>query len=107
MGYMNLGASMRYGPSGKRRKTNAWTTKKRQPTFESRPVKPDQATLNRIKASEEHRKKYPSLTSSKGYTPSEDTSYRQEVSKQYTVAIGYNKGAYQVIPKGEIKDIGK
>ena len=51
---MNLGASMRYGPSGKRRKTNAWTTKKRQPTFESRPVKPDQATLNRIKASEEH-----------------------------------------------------
>ena len=63
--------------------------------------------FNRIKASEEHRKKYPSLTSSKGYTPSEDTSYRQEVSKQYTVAIGYNKGAYQVIPKGEIKDIGK
>ena len=48
---MNLGASMRYSPSGKRRKTNAWTTKKRKPTFESRPVKPDQATLNRIKAS--------------------------------------------------------
>ena len=28
MGMINLGSSMRYGPSGKKRKTNAWKTKK-------------------------------------------------------------------------------
>jgi len=28
-------------------------------------------------------------------------------SKNYTVAIGYNKGTYQVIPQDEIKSIGK
>jgi hypothetical protein len=36
-----------------------------------------------------------------------DNSYKQEVSKKYTVAIAYNKGAYQVIPNENIKDIGK
>ena len=32
---------------------------------------------------------------------------RQEISKGYTVAPAYNKGAYQVIGKNNIKDIGK
>ena len=32
---------------------------------------------------------------------------RLEISKQYTVAPAYNKGAYQVIPKGDIEWIGK
>ena len=43
----------------------------------------------------------------KPYTVPEDMSYKKEVSKQYTVAIAYNKGAYQVIPRKEVKDIGK
>ena len=33
--------------------------------------------------------------------------YHPETLKRYTVAIGYNKGGYQVIPNSEIKDIGK
>jgi len=37
----------------------------------------------------------------------EDTSYRQEVSKKYTVSVPYNKGAYQVISKEDVKHIGK
>ena len=37
----------------------------------------------------------------------EDTSYRQEISKKYTVSIPYNKGNYQVIPNEDIKHIGK
>lgn len=37
----------------------------------------------------------------------EDTSYRQEISKQYTIAPAYNKGAYQVIPESDIKNIGR
>ena len=41
------------------------------------------------------------------YTVPVDNSYKKDISKQYTVSIAYNKGAYQVIPKGEVKDIGK
>lgn len=37
----------------------------------------------------------------------EDDTYKKEVSSNYTVAIAYNKGAYQVIPKKEVKDIGR
>ena len=36
-----------------------------------------------------------------------DDSYKKEVSKNYTVAIAFNKGAYQVIPNRDIKHIGK
>jgi hypothetical protein len=38
---------------------------------------------------------------------SPDTKIKQEVSKNYTVAVAYNKGAYQVIPKDSVKLIGK
>jgi len=31
----------------------------------------------------------------------------QQESKKYTVAPAYNKGAYQVIPKDCVKDIGR
>ena len=34
-------------------------------------------------------------------------NWRLEESQKFTVAPAYNKGAYQVIPKSEIKDIGK
>ena len=36
-----------------------------------------------------------------------DNSWKVEISKQYTIAPAYNKGAYQVIPRKEVKDIGK
>jgi len=36
-----------------------------------------------------------------------DDSYKKEISKNYTVAPAYNKGAYQVIGKNNIKDIGR
>ena len=32
---------------------------------------------------------------------------RQQESKNFTVAPAYNKGAYQVIPKDCVKDIGR
>lgn len=51
---------------------------------------------------------YPSNMSSVCNTGvSEDTRIRQEVSKNFTVAPAYNKGAYQVISKENIKDIGR
>lgn len=41
------------------------------------------------------------------YSPPADTSYKKEVSAKYTVAIAYNKGAYQVISRENIQDIGR
>jgi hypothetical protein len=40
-------------------------------------------------------------------TVSKDAEIKKEVSKNYTVAVAYNKGAYQVIPKNGVKDIGR
>jgi len=52
--------------------------------------------------------RYPSMgVATSKYVPSEDTSWKREESKNWTVAPAYNKGAYQVIPKSNIKDIGK
>lgn len=36
-----------------------------------------------------------------------DESYKLEESKNFAVAPAYNKGAYQVISKKDLKDIGK
>jgi hypothetical protein len=41
------------------------------------------------------------------YTPAPDNSYKVEESKNFTVAPAYNKGAYQVINRNSIKDIGR
>jgi len=110
MGMMNLGSSMRYGPNGKRRKTKAWTTKKRNvvPPHLQGELKPSQTELDRIQAMKEYNEKYPSYSGPKtGNTLVADDDYKKEASKNFTVAIGYNKGSYQVIPKNEIKHIGK
>ena len=48
----------------------------------------------------------PSMPVGEYKTPA-DKSFKKEVSKQYTVSIAYNKGAYQVIPNKEVKYIGK
>ena len=106
MAMINLGSSMRYGPSGKRRKTNAWTVKKKKP-IKTRTLKPCPTAIARAAEAQKHREKYPSWTGTHTYSAPEDQSYKQEVSKNYTVSIAYNKGAYQVIPKKEVKSIGR
>ena len=35
------------------------------------------------------------------------SNWRLEESKKFTVAPAYNKGAYQVITKDNVKDIGR
>jgi hypothetical protein len=41
------------------------------------------------------------------YKPAKDETYKQEISAEYTIAPAYNKGAYQVIAKDDIVNIGK
>ena len=96
---MIIQGSMRYSPSGRKRKTNAYK-KRARPKFVAQKSKnfkkPD--TTQEI----------PSLLhSSKTKCKSEDNSWKLEESKKWTVAPAYNKGAYQVIPKGDVKWIGK
>lgn len=50
---------------------------------------------------------YPSAKAKGTYTSAPDTSYKVEESKNFTVAPAYNKGAYQVINRNSIKDIGR
>ena len=93
---MIVKGSMNYDQFGRKRKTVAKRSKKvmtfkaKKPDFKKQSKKP----------------MYPSAKVTEYKTP-EDTSYKKEISKQYTVSIAYNKGAYQVIPKNEVKDIGK
>ena len=49
----------------------------------------------------------PVSSTSAGKGTKTDNSWKVEISKQYTIAPAYNKGAYQVIPRKEVKDIGK
>tara|TARA_B100001094_G_C17514217_1_gene477068 strand:+ start:219 stop:353 length:135 start_codon:yes stop_codon:yes gene_type:complete len=42
-----------------------------------------------------------------GVASKADDTYKKEVSQSYTLAPAYNKGAYQVIPTENIKDIGR
>jgi len=100
--------SMTHSYSGKKRKTAAYRRKKSVPPVSTGELKIPEHVLARQRESEEFNKKYPSMgVGTSKYVPQESQDYKKEISKQYTVSIAYNKGAYQVIPRNEVKDIGK
>ena len=110
MGMMNMGGSLRYDMSGRKRKNY----KKNNPTVKrtqnkSKPMKPQTNAV--LEAHKEHMKKYPSMpmgsATGKGTVNVDWDIEKKEISKGYTVAPAYNKGAYQVIGESNIKDIGK
>ena len=100
-GMQTFNGSMKYDMHGRKRKTNAWkATPKRAKTefkpLESYPVHRD-----------DNREKYPSKSDMGRDIVRVDNSYRIEESKKFTVAPAYNKGAYQVISRSDVKHIGK
>ena len=111
MGMMNMGGSLRYDMSGRKRKNykknNPTTKRVRKDTGKPMKVQPNAV----LEAHKEHMKKYPSMpmgaASGKGTVNVDWDQQKKEISKGYTVAPAYNKGAYQVIGKSNIKDIGK
>ena len=71
-----------------------------------KPMVPREATVCQ-QMSDEHRAKYPSHDAgSKNFVPTYKKPSGQS-SEKFTVAIAYNKGAYQVIPAADIKHIGR
>ena len=110
MGMMNMGGSLRYDMSGRKRKNY----KKNNPTVKrtKRKSEPMKAQTNQVlEAHKEHMRKYPSMpmgaSAGQGTKNIEWDMQKKEISSGYTVAPAYNKGAYQVIGKSNIKDIGK
>ncbi len=114
MGIMNMGGSLRYDMHGRKRKNykknnpskRINTTKAGIPAV-TRPV-----TNETLEQHKEHLRKYPSMpmgssSSGKGTKNHTWDMEKKEISSGYTVAPAYNKGAYQVIGKNNIKDIGK
>ena len=97
--------SLRYDPTGRKRKTKALSScKKYSKSFQelqSRNLNP-RYTDNRNKV-------YKSNMNSGDLSTVqvEDSSYKLEVSKNYTVSIAYNKSGYQVVPASEVRYIGK
>ena len=92
--------SMRHSPSGRKKKTNYWGKSKSY----TREFKDYQPTRN-FRLEEP---KHPSLPVQMTSTETQDN--RQErlaISSQYTIAPAYNKGAYQVIAKENVKHIGR
>ena len=94
---MIINCSMRHSPSGRKRKTNAWKKAKR-PDFVAQAKKEFKPV--------EKLDKIPSMKSTGNCTVA-DNSWKVEESKKFTVAPAYNKGAYQVIPRGDVEWIGK
>ena len=112
MSTKNYGGSLRYDMNGKKRKmakkSMSSAKKVRASKHDFKPLKISQADLDRQAKSAAYREKYPSLGNGIGTASvSADTSWKQEESKKFTIAPAYNKGAYQVITKNNIKDIGK
>jgi hypothetical protein len=68
--------------------------------------KPLKVTNDWRQTLENHRERYPSAPLTKP-VKSVDHSWKAEQSKNFTVAPAYNKGAYQVIPRSDVKHIGK
>lgn len=96
--------SLRYDMTGRKRKTNSMK-KSRKHVPEFKPYKAEK-TFAQLQM-EDFNKKYPSYTGDSTYRPADDQSWKAEESKNFTVAPAYNKGAYQVIPKRDVKHIGK
>ena len=99
----NYSGSLRYDMFGRKRKKQK-TVKKKNPTILSfQEYVPAYSWYDPVI----ERQKYPSAAITSVHIPGQDTSYKREVSAQYTIAPAYNKGAYQVIPRNDIEHIGK
>jgi hypothetical protein len=98
--------SMTHSYSGRKRKTSAYKTAPRKRVVF---VPMEIAPSSRQQDIRDHYDKYPSYTGtvSNGTCGVSTETYKIEESKKFTIAPAYNKGAYQVIGKDNIKDIGR
>ena len=102
---MIIQGSMRYSVNGRKKKNAHLYRKKRQSNKMTKGAVAQQGERRTCTAKVAGSIPVSSTNAGKGTKP--DNSWKVEISKQYTIAPAYNKGAYQVIPRKEVKDIGK
>lgn len=107
---LNYSGSIRYDMHGRKRKTKALTKARSSSQVRTHGFHPCNLGSNPGRAT----KKYKSATMTLGSHDAKaalkaykDQLMRVEESSKYTIAPAYNKGAYQVIPRKEVKDIGR
>jgi hypothetical protein len=95
--------SMTHYSSGRKKNYNAWSSKKTTPDAEFKP-------LVQAKPYRRQTKHYESVsvtTHNNVDKPALSNKEKLEISAGYTVAPAYNKGAYQVIPRDQVENIGR
>lgn len=93
--------SLRYDHTGRKRKSKALNKcKPYKPPFVELKPKQDNPLYD-------GQPEYKSAPLGSPIQTTVDESYKQEVSKNYTVSIAYNKGCYQVVPNDDIQHIGR
>jgi len=93
--------SMRHYPNGRKKSYNAWGKSKTHKS-EFKPYTPE-ASFRRDTGD------YPSVSVMEQGTSNETLSREEriDISSGYTIAPAYNKGAYQVISRKNVEDIGR
>jgi hypothetical protein len=116
MGMINAVNSLRYDMHGRKRKTSSLSKPKKSHSFKSsrsyeapsRAPEPSyMSDLRNLKSKllqpkESEERKLERIREEKAYREE-----RLKISSNYAIAPAYNKGAYQVIPKSDLKYIGK
>ena len=102
---MIIQGSMRYSASGRKKKNAHLYRKKRQSNKMTKGAVAQQGERRTCTAKVAGSIPVSSTNAGKGTAV--DNSWKVEISKKYTVAPAYNKGAYQVIPPSDVEHIGK
>ena len=100
---MIIHGSLKHTTSGRRIRSTTRSRRSRQRSSLSTLRVP---TNSYVQSRMAENRQYQSRQAETLSTP-ENTSYKKEVSSNYTISIPYNKGAYQVIPVDDIKKIGR
>ena len=102
---MIIQGSMRYSVNGRKKKNAHLYRKKRQSNKMTKGAVAQQGERRTCTAKVAGSIPVSSTNAGKGTAV--DNSWKVEISKKYTVAPAYNKGAYQVIPPTDVEHIGK
>ena len=104
--------SLRYDMHGRKRKTKSLSTPKKRGCSSIGRAPALHAGGSEFESRQLHHKKFKSMPigsydAQLALQEMKKKLVAQKESKNFTVAPAYNKGAYQVIPKSDIKHIGK
>jgi hypothetical protein len=106
---LDFSGSLRYDMHGRKRKTKALKKARSSSQVRTHGFHPCNLGSNPGRATNKNFKSMPigSYDAKAALAEMKLKLIRQQESKNFTVAPAYNKGAYQVIPRREVKDIGR